>query len=72
MRCEDDDLSSRSEERLPGAIDMMDDQEYVFGDVRGKISNQLEFDTFSLASQILMFADPVPDDRIKEFQAKIK
>ena len=72
LSCEGDDNSSRFEERVSDALEMMDTLEAVCAEVREKISKQLEFGTFSLASQILMFVDPVPDMKINEFHTKIK
>ena len=72
LSCEDDDNSSRFEERVSDALEMMDTLEAVCAEVREKISKQLEFGTFSVASQILMFVDPVPDEKICKFRTKMK
>ena len=58
-------------DRLLDAIELMDNLRDFCEDTREKISKQLEFDQFSLASQVLMYADPVPDVRLNELQAEL-
>ena len=70
-RCKDEDTSMRLEDRLLDAIGLMDDLRDFCEEIREKISKQLEFDQFSLASQVLMYADPVPDVRLNKLQAEL-